>query len=147
MFGDETAVPPLAPIVTTPVPWVMTALVGLERFTLKLREGAAPDRSMMGTTMFCAVCPGAEGERAARGGVVGPGRRRTVGGGVVDGDGAGGRGPFGPAQEHRDHDVAGRVVATAFRAYSPGVAAAVPSPMMSTWVDGSMMVPFTASRG
>ena len=58
MSGDETAVPPLAPIVTTPVPWVMTALVGLESFTLKLREGAAPDRSMMGTTMFCAVCPG-----------------------------------------------------------------------------------------
>ena len=58
MFGDETGVPPLAPIVTTPVPLVMTAFVGLESVTLKLRDEAAPDRSMIGTTMFSAVCPG-----------------------------------------------------------------------------------------
>ena len=58
MLGDETGVPPLAPIVTTPVPAVMTALVGLERFTLKLRDAAAPDRARIGTTMLCAVCPG-----------------------------------------------------------------------------------------
>ena len=47
MFGDETGVPPLAPIVTTPVPLVMTAFVGLESVTLKLRDEAAPDRSMI----------------------------------------------------------------------------------------------------
>ena len=45
-------------MVTTPVPSVMTAFRGLLKVMLKLRDGAAPDRSMIGTVMFLTVSPG-----------------------------------------------------------------------------------------
>ena len=58
MPGNATALAPLAPMVTIPVPSATVALVGVPRVTEKLREWAEPERSRIGTVMSWAVSPG-----------------------------------------------------------------------------------------